>query len=115
MAKAAPVTDINTLKAYIEGVMARADHHAPTVGAVALALAGAIVWKKDDDPIEVMTRDGDMKNVLWVKINGNRYAFSFNHNAQRIELREDSTQGPVLHVFSNSTPVVDVQNIFEGL
>ncbi|MEH1935142.1 MAG: hypothetical protein V7L14_15895 [Nostoc sp.] len=45
------VTDIQTLKGYIDGVMERADHHAGGVNEISLALAGAIVWRKDDDPI----------------------------------------------------------------
>lgn len=42
-----PVTDVEILQGYINGVMARADHHANEVEEIALALAGAIVWKKD--------------------------------------------------------------------
>ena len=33
-----------------------------------LALIGAVIWKKDEDAIEVMTQSGDMKNVLWAKL-----------------------------------------------
>jgi hypothetical protein len=55
------IRDVDTLKRYVDGVMRRADHHANNVGGVALALAGAIVWRKDDaDEIEVMERQGDL-------------------------------------------------------
>ncbi len=110
------VKDIDTLKRYIEGVMYRAEHHAGNVGGAALALAGAIVWRKDDaEEIEVMERQGDLKNVLWVKIGGRRYAFSYDHEVRAIEMREDSTHGPVLHKFTNSTPTHDVETIFRAL
>jgi hypothetical protein len=109
------VTDISTLQDYIRGVMGRADHHAGGVNEIALALAGAIIWRKDDEPIKVMVQDGDTKNVLWVRIGGNRYAFSYNHSAGTIELREGSTRGAVLHSFSNSTPLSAVKQIFSNL
>ena len=110
------VTDVSELQSYIRGVMDRAAHHAGNVDQIALTLAGAIIWRKDDDPIKVMTRDGDTKNVLWVHINGTRYAFSYNHQSGgQIEMRKGNTQGAVLHAFSNTTPVADVKRIFETL
>ncbi|MEH2444549.1 MAG: hypothetical protein V7K18_01825 [Nostoc sp.] len=99
------VTDIQTLKGYIDGVMERADHHAGGVNEISLALAGEIVWRKDDDPIQVMVRDGETKNVLWVKINHTRYAFCYNHTTGEIELRQDNIRGKILHTFSNKTPL----------
>ncbi|MBD2364002.1 hypothetical protein H6G36_22920 [Anabaena minutissima FACHB-250] len=109
------VTDIQTLKAYMDEVMKRADHHAGDVNEIFLVLAGAIVWKKDDEPIRVMARDGETKNVLWVRINNTNYAFSYNHSASEIELRLDSIRGKVLHTFSNKTPLSQVRQIFESL
>jgi hypothetical protein len=113
-----PVTldDVDLLKRYIDGVMGRAGHHAQDVTAVALALAGAIVWRKDaTTDIQVMSKDGDLKNVLWVKINGQRYAFSYNHNSRTIEMRKGSTQGDVLHSFSNATPLAEIEATFRAL
>ena len=111
-----PVTEIEVLREYLDGVMGRAGHHAKEVQAIALALAGAIVWKKDiGRDIEVMTQDGDTKNVLWVFIQGQRYAFSFNHQAKSIEMRKNTTRGPVLHSFSNKTPLSSVHTIFDAL
>lgn len=109
------VNDVDTLKQYIEGVMGRAAHHAGNVDGVALALAGAIVWKKDEDDIEVMASAGATKNVLWVKFNSVRYAFSYNHSDQTIELRQRSTQGPVLYSFDNSTPYSEILRAFNTL
>lgn len=110
------VSDVDTLKRYVEGVMGRSAHHAGKVGGAALALAGAIVWRKDDaDEIEVMERQGDMKNVLWVKIGGQRYAFSYNHELQSIEMRKGTTQGAVLYSFTNDTPTTEIESVFRTL
>lgn len=109
------VADVATLQQYIQGVMGRADHHASTVNEIALALAGAIVWKKDTGDIKVMAHQGEAKNVLWVHIGGQRYAFSYNHTAGTIEMRVGSVQGTVLHSFSNATPLAEVRRVFDSL
>ena len=109
------ITDVDALKGCIEGVMGRAEHHAGNVDAVALTLAGAIIWRKDPDPIEVMSQGSETKNVLWVKIGGQRYAFSYNHAAQTIEIRKGNTHGAVLNSFSNATPTQAVIDYFRIL
>ena len=74
------VTEIEALREYLNGVMARADHHAGNVKEIALALAGAILWRKNDNElIRAMVHDGETKNVLSVRIGAARYAFSYNH------------------------------------
>ena len=109
------VADVDTLRDYISKVMDRAGHHAQNVQGVALALAGAIVWRKDVDAIEVMSQNGDLKNVLWVRISGQRYAFSFNHDTNAIEMRAGTTHGAVLNSFDDQTTALDVHNIFSSL
>ena len=110
------VTEIEELRAYLKGVMDRADHHAGNVNEIALALVGAILWRKnDDEPIKVMVREGETTNVLWVRIGQKRYAFSYNHTERCIELREGGLQGATLYIFSNGTPLSDVRKIFETL
>lgn len=110
------VTEIEDLRAYISGVMDRADHHADQVNEIALALTGAILWRKEDsEPIKVMAQHGETKNALWVRIGGVRYAFSYNHVSGQIEMRQGSTQGTTLHTFNNSTSLADVRRIFESL
>ena len=109
------VTDIDVLRNYLRGVMDRADHHAKNINEVSLSVAGGVVWRKDDDPLEVMTREGEMKNVLWFKVNGKRYALSYNHDTEKIELRKNTTQGSVVASFSNATPNTQVRTIFGGL
>jgi len=109
------VRDLNVLKEYVTAVIERADHHATAVNEIVLALVGGIVWRKDADPIDVHTKEGEMKNVMWVKIGGERYAFSYNHEMGNIEIRKGSIQGEVLHSFSNHTSVYEVKEVFEKL
>jgi hypothetical protein len=69
------IRDVDTLKRYVEGVMGRSEHHGGNVGGAALALVGAIVWRK-----------------IRVKIGGQRYAFSYNHGERAIAMRKGITQ-----------------------
>lgn len=109
------VADLETLERYLDGVMNRSGHHATTVGAIALALLGAVLWKKDDAPVEVRTYDGRPANILWVQISGDRYALAYNHHEECIELRDRTQSGAVLHRFTNTTPVTEVWQVFETL
>ena len=112
---AVTLKDIDTLQEYILGVMNRAEHHAGAVKEIALALVGAIVWKKDVSSIKVMEKDGETKNVLWVEINTKRYAFVYNHGSQKIDMRLGSIQGTVLHQFDNSTKLSVLMGVFNKL
>jgi Integron cassette protein VCH_CASS1 chain len=51
------VTDVDVLRDCLRGMMDRADHHAQNVNEVALAVAGGVIWRKDDDPLEVIVRE----------------------------------------------------------
>ena len=96
--------------------MTRADHHAGSVKEIAIALVGAIVWRMDDGTeIQVMTRDGEAKNVLWVVINDRRYALVYNHDTWMIDLRQDTIQGMTIESFDNSTPLAKVVTVFQSL
>ncbi len=108
------VTNVDVLQDYIGGVMDRADHHAGNVDEIALAIAGAVIWRKDGD-IQVYEREGQMTNALWIHINGQRYALSYNHVAGQIEVREDSMRGNVLASFDNTNTPGDVRRFFASL
>jgi len=112
---AVTVKDIDTLQEYIKGVMERADHHAGNVNEITLALAGAIVWRKDISSIKVMARNGETKNVLWVNINSKKYAFVYNHETGKIDMRKNTIQGKNLHEFDNNTALSDLRIIFNDL
>jgi hypothetical protein len=108
------VASVDVLQQYIQGVMARAEHHANNVDEIALAIAGAVVWRKEGE-IEVMAREGDMKNVLWVRVNGRRYALSYNHDQGSIKVHEQNMRGKVLTSFTNANTVHEVKQFFAGL
>ena len=108
------IIDVDILQEYIDGVMARAEHHANNVDEIALAVAGAVVWRKQGD-LKVMARSGSMKNVLWVQINGQRYALSYDHVAGNIVVKRKSTQGVPLASFTNVNTVADVKRFFGSL
>ncbi len=108
------ITSLNILNEYINGVMNRADHHAHNVNEIVLSLAGAVIWKSTAD-IEVKTYQGETANILWLTINSRRYALAFNHNTGRIEIRERTIRGQVLHELDNSTSNSELKRIFNSL
>jgi hypothetical protein len=109
------VADLDTLLEYFNGVMSRT-HHAPNVNAIALALLGAVLWKKDEDShIEVRTYAGSTANVLWVQMAGIKYALVYNHKKGCIEIRERTGTGDVRFSFTNRTSVNEVRRAFEEL
>jgi hypothetical protein len=109
------VDDVTTLERYLHGVMGRSQHHAKTVGAIALALFGAVLWRKDKKPLEVRGYAGRTANIVWFEVNGNKYALRYAHRADRIELRKRTQGGTVLHSFTNKTPVTEVRDVFQSL
>jgi hypothetical protein len=86
------INDVDTLKEYIEAVMARAEHHGPNVGAIALTLAGAIVWRTDPEPIEVHEERSMSRHGPVGQEGGQRYAFRYNHETGEIEMRLGSVR-----------------------
>ena len=109
------ITDVEVLQTYLRGVLARAEDHADDVSEVALTLAGAIIWRKDKEPIQVREHSGHLANVLWVKINGNQYAFSYGHESKAIEIRRGNIRGEVLGTFTNRTTAAEVKRFFAEL
>lgn len=107
--------DVSTLHTYAEGVMSRANHHAAQVKAVALALLGGVIWRADPGSIEIKQYDGGLANVLWLTVNARHYALAYNHETQRIEIRDRTQSGPALHSFDNHTLIHDVEAVFRGL
>lgn len=106
---------VGALQEYVRGVIAKAEHHAKRVDEIALAVAGAVLWRNDDDEIEVMEHKGKMANVLWLRVNGRRYALSLNHITGEIDVREKTTHGKTLASFNNTNSVADVKTFFASL
>ena len=108
------ITTLNLLNEYINGVIGRADHHAPNVDQVVLTLAGAVIWRATED-VSVRTYAGETANILWLVVGANRYALAYNHQSGNIELRERTQNGNVLATFNNQTTAAQVKQIFAGL
>ncbi|MDR1252816.1 MAG: hypothetical protein LBK62_11735, partial [Treponema sp.] len=65
--------------------------------------------------IRVREYNGIPGNILWVYINGKRYAFRYDHQNDNIEIRNGGVNGAVLHTVNNSSTVADLITIFQGL
>jgi hypothetical protein len=110
------ITTVDVFQTYLKAVREKAGHHAQTVEACLMALAGAVALFKDaGSDLKVLERDGDMKNVLWVNINGQRYAFVYNHNTMQIEVRKDSMRGTSIAAFDDKMSLLDIYTIFKQL
>ncbi|RFM34468.1 MULTISPECIES: hypothetical protein [Chitinophaga] len=111
---ATTIHNIEILRTYLSGVLDRANHHAQNVNEIALAIAGGIIWRTTDN-IRVMSREGEMKNILWLQVGDRTLCFAYNHDTRNIEVREGSIQGAVVINFNNVTPLTDVKVFFENL
>jgi len=94
---ATTIHNIEILRAYISGVLDRANHHAHNVNEIALAIAGGIIWRTTDD-IRVFSREGEMKNVLWLQVGGRTLCFVYDHTSESIQVKEGSLQGAVIGI-----------------
>lgn len=107
---------IDEFHSYLTEVIRRAQHHAPEIEQIILALAGAVILKKDTGTaIEVGTYRGNTANLLWVIIHGHRYVFTYSHDGGQIIIRRDSTQGEEVNSFDNSTSMSRLIRIFNQL
>jgi hypothetical protein len=110
------VDDIQMLHDYAVGVMARAEHHAKQVRAIILAMFGGIIWRLDPGSIEIRYHDGNLSNALWWNsVTGGKCARIYDHRAGAIEIRDRKTWGSALHIFTNATPVEEVEQVFSTL
>lgn len=110
----ATIDNIHLLREYLTGVLDRANHHAHSVNQIALAIVGGIIWRTTNN-IRVLSRQGDMKNVLWLQVDDRRLCFVYNHDTAQIDIRESTIQGNTIVSFDNSTPIADVKDFFENL
>lgn len=96
---------------FIARVIGEADHHGVNVNSVIKPLSDAVRQRLNLslDQVEVYERNGILARTCWVTIQRYRYAFSYNYDTQKIELRERSLQGTKLYDFDNSTSLADIQ------
>lgn len=82
------VQSVEELQKYFKGVVDRSTHHAPGVAEIIYPLLGMIVLKLDDNSdIQVRSYADAPGNMLWVYINGSRYAFRYEHSDDTIEIQ----------------------------
>ena len=107
--------DVEELHTYAKGVMGRADHHAGKVKGIALALLGGIIWRGEPDSIRIRRFSGSPANMLWVTIAGKTYVFAYNHETQKIEIRDRTQTGAVLHAVDDTNSAADIEAVFRAL
>ncbi len=113
---ATKIDSVNRLQKYFQGVVDRADCHAPSVAELIYRLLGAVIYLKDENShIEVRGNHEDKTgNILWVYIKGQRYTFRYEHeNGGSIEIRKESYNGDILLTMTNQTNLQEVFDIFE--
>lgn len=110
------IQTIDVFQEYLKAIREKSGHHAQNVEACVMALAGAVALFKDDNTdLRVLEREGDMKNVLWVSINSQKYAFMYNHTTTKIEIRKDSMRGTTIATFDDSMTLQSIYQIFAVL
>lgn len=108
------INSIEILQTYLNGVLSRAEHHAGNVEGVALTLAGAVIWKSTGE-IEVREYAGSPANMIWFWVNDNRYALTYNHSNEQIELKNRTYNGEVIANFDNGTEYSEIIRVFNDL
>ena len=109
------VQSIEQLQRYFAGVVTRS-HHAPGVNEIIYPILGLIVLKLDpNSEIEVRSYSDAPGNMLWVHINGTRYAFRYDHDDDTIEIRNNNYKGAILHRINNHSTISDLKTIFDSL
>jgi hypothetical protein len=113
---AAKVTDIDTLRCYMDSIMARAEENTVGVIVITLALLGGIVWQGDPGSFKLQLYDGDVPvNVLRASFGGREMTFSYNHETATIEMREGTIHGPVLRKFNNRMFEHELESFFSAM
>lgn len=107
----------NQIDAFISRIINEANHHSPEVAQIILPLSQAVRAKLilAQDRVEIYERLGRLARTCWVTLGGNRYAFSYNYNSQKIDLRARSIQGPLIAQFDNRTTALRIQRVVTSL
>ncbi|AWV05388.1 hypothetical protein DM992_39280 (plasmid) [Burkholderia sp. JP2-270] len=91
------------IDAFIAQVIQQAIHHASQVAQIIQPLANAVLGHSAFSRLEVYERNGNLARTCWVTVGTNRWVFSYSYGQHVIELRKDSTRGPVVFQFDNHT------------
>ena len=119
MALFAPVrsetTDLDAVRRYAVSVIARSEGEDLQMKAVTLALLGGIMWRAVPGSTALMQDPAGAKAILSTTLGSRHLTFSYDQNTESIEMREGTTDGPVLHRFCNRTLVGDFEGPFSVL
>jgi hypothetical protein len=90
---------------FVRKVISEAEHHGGRVAHVIEPLSIAVRARLINgvDKVEVFERKGRLARTCWVTISKKRYAFSYDYEREKIQLKKGSTQGPVIQLFDNDT------------
>jgi hypothetical protein len=111
------VDDMKMLRMYIRGVVGKAEHHARNVDQIILALAGAVILRKDSSPLQVRAGAGGKlgRALQFTSAKRKTYALSYNHATRAIDLKKNNYQGDKIHSFTNKTKLSEVSSVFAKL
>ncbi|MCJ2101227.1 hypothetical protein [Methylobacterium sp. E-046] len=119
MALFAPVrsekTDLDAVRRYAASVIARSEGEDLQMKAVTLALLGGIMWRGAPGSTEMIQDEVGSKAILSATLGSRHLTFTYDQNTESIEMREGTTDGPVLHRFCNRTLINDVEETFSAL
>ncbi|UWP90193.1 hypothetical protein [Aliiroseovarius crassostreae] len=105
------LTTNQEIDAFIAKVITEANHHGGNVEHVIQPLSDEVRKRLNlaVDTVSVYERNGNLARTCWVTIQGSRYAFSYNYDSKKIELRDRSIQGTKIFDFENATSLADIQ------
>ena len=111
-----PLNSIDEFQQYLTGVQERAQHHAPNIMEVLIALAGvAVLFKDPRSQLVAGTYRGGLANVLRMTIAGERYVLSYDHEEEAVQIKRGTSQGEVVGSFDNHTEPGQILRLFRRL
>ncbi len=111
------LTTNRQIDGFISKVIGEANHHAPGVAQIILPLSQAVRDRLNlaQDRIEIYERMGQMARTCWITLSGKRYAFSYNYDDQKIELRDKSIQGAIIHQFDSQSTAAAIRRVVNSM
>jgi len=108
------IDQLTELKRYLEGVLARAEHHGQAVEDVLGDLLVQVILRHDPGSVECRTYRSKPSNILRFSVGGKVYVLRYDHSGT-VELRRENHFGPVVGSFSNATTRKQVRATFATL
>ncbi len=111
------LTTNRQIDAFINKVIVEANHHSPGVAQIIMPLSQAVRGRLNlaQDRVEVYERLGQLARTCWVTLGGKRYAFSYNYDDKKIDVRDRSIQGTLIFQFDNQTTAASIRRVVASL